>query len=61
MSRSGVGCGHNSGEDGWPYGKEKEGFTVKRVDLHAKRGHGCDSSKVPLSSSVTAGPVLEKV
>lgn len=61
MSKSGVGRGHKSGEDRWPYGKGKERFIVKRVDLRPERRHGCDSSKVPVGSSVTACPVLGNV
>ena len=61
MSKSGVGCGHNSGEEGWPDGNEKERFMVKRVDWRPERGHGCESSKVPLGSSVIASPVLGNV
>lgn len=38
-------------------GMEKR-FLVECVDLCPKRGHGCDSSEVPPSSSVIACPVL---
>ncbi|KFW92741.1 Butyrophilin subfamily 3 member A3, partial [Phalacrocorax carbo] len=49
-SKSGVGCGHSSGGDGRAHGKEKKRLIVKHVDLCVERGHGCESSQVPLSA-----------